>query len=236
MQRHYLDQGVFIRSMATRGSYGGLPRAAKGVTKLLDASGRDYVAVETVGVGQVELDIMKRSDTTVVVLTPGAGDTVQTMKAGIMEIADIFVLNKADLPGADKLRVELEAMLEMSSPRPWWTVPIVMTQAHEGIGVEDLYQQIREHRSALVQSGELHRRRQAQRKDELLESVQCHVEAQFLGLVEQDAEFAEIMGRVERGEVDPYTAAREILASESLLQSCLAPVQERERQWEPRKE
>ncbi len=222
MQRHYLDTGVFIRSMATRGSHGGLPRAAKAVTKLLDAAGKDFVAVETVGVGQVELDIMKRSDTTVVVLVPGTGDTVQTMKAGIMEIADIFVINKADHPGAEKLMVEMETMLEMSPDRSWWRVPILMTQAHVGKGIEELVGEIERHRQALEESGKLNERREAQRKDEVLESIQYTVESRILGLIESDSEFAEIMERVDSGELDPYSAAREILSNESLLQSCLS--------------
>lgn len=222
MQRHYLDSGVFIRSMATRGSHGGLPRAAKAVTRLLDASGKDFIAVETVGVGQVELDIVKRSDTVVVVLVPGAGDTVQTMKAGIMEIADIFVINKADQPGADKLMVEMETMLEMSPGRAGWKVPILTTEAHVGKGIEELRLEIARHRQSMEDSGELTARREAQRKDEILEGIRGRVEAHILHLIENDSDFADIMRRVETGELDPYGAAREILGSESLLQSCLA--------------
>ncbi|MFC1864666.1 methylmalonyl Co-A mutase-associated GTPase MeaB [Chloroflexota bacterium] len=233
MQRHYLDSGVFIRSMATRGGYGGLPRAAKGVIKLLDAFGKDYIVVETVGVGQVELDIMKRADTTVVVLVPGAGDNVQTMKAGIMEIADVFVVNKADQQGAEQLVVELETMLEMSPDRSWWKVPVLATQAHRGIGIGELYQQIESHRQALVQSGQLSDRRKVQRKDEVLENVQYKIQVQFLDLVERDGEFAAIMKRVEGGELDPYSAVEEIFSSESLLQSCLSGAEEEKGKWEP---
>jgi len=125
MQQHYLDEGVFIRSMATRGSHGGLPRATGGVVKLLSAFGKAFVLVETVGVGQTELDIMQNVDTTVVVLVPEAGDTIQTMKAGLFEIADLFVVNKADRPGADNLVAELRAMIHMyarqgSWRRRWW--------------------------------------------------------------------------------------------------------------------
>lgn len=232
MQKHYLDSGVFIRSMATRGSHGGLPQAAKGVIKLLDAFGKDYVIVETVGVGQAELDIMKRSDTTVVVLVPGAGDTVQTMKAGIMEIADIFVVNKADQPGANQLMVELESMLEMGPDCSWWKVPVLATQAHQGIGIDELYQQIESHRQALVESGQLSSRRQLQRKDELLESVQRKVQTQFLELVERNGEFAAIMKKVEKGELDPYSAVKEIFSSQSLLQSWLTEAKEEEKRWE----
>ena len=226
MQRHYLDSGVFIRSMATRGSYGGLPRAAKGVIKLLDAFGKDYIMVETVGVGQAELDIVKRSDTTVVVLIPGAGDTVQTMKAGIMEIADVFVVNKADQQGANQLIIELETMLAMSPDCSWWQVPILATQAHRGVGIGELYQQIESHQQALVQSNQLSSRRKVQRKDELLESLQDKIQAQLLELVERDGEFAAIMKNVESGQLDPYSAVKEIFSSQSLLQSCLAKSEE----------
>jgi len=226
MQRHYLDRGVFIRSMATRGSHGGLPLTAAGVIRLLDAFGMDYVLVETVGVGQAELDIMKRSDTVVVVLVPGAGDTVQTMKAGIMEIADVFAVNKADLPGANQIAIDLETMLEMSPPRPWWKVPIVQTQANQGTGVDELYQHIQGHREALVQSGQFSARRGEQRKDEVLEGVQRKIQGRLLGLIERDGQFSAIMKRVEEGELDPYSAANEVLSNESLLQSCLAAAEE----------
>ncbi len=226
MQRHYLDSGVFIRSMATRGSYGGLPQAAKGVVRLFDAFGKDYIVVETVGVGQAELDIVKRADTTVVVLVPGLGDTVQAMKAGIMEIADIFVVNKADQPGVEQIMGDLEMMLEMSPERSWWKVPILATQAHKGIGIEELYQKIGSHRQALTQSGQLSGHRKVQRKDELLEIVQHKFQAQFLEWFERDGEFAAIMKKVERGELDPYSAVREIFSSQSLLQSCLAGTEE----------
>ena len=232
MQRHYLDSGVFIRSMATRGSYGGLPQAAKWVIKLLDAFGKDYIIVETVGVGQAELDIVKRSDTTLVVLVPGAGDTVQTMKAGIMEIADIFVVNKSDQEGADKLLVELETMLEISPDCPWWQIPILATQAHTGTGVPELYQQIKSHRQALIDSGQFSSRRQSQRQDEVLESVQHKIQTQFSELIERDGEFAAIMKKVAGGKLDPYSAAREIFSNKSLLQSCLAGAEEEKQKWE----
>ena len=221
MQRHYLDEGVFIRSMATRGSHGGLPRTAKGVIKLLDAYGMDFVVVETVGVGQAELDIMRRSDTTVVVLMPGTGDTVQVMKAGILEIADIFVVNKADLTGAAQIVNDLEAMLEMSPADTVWKVPVVTTQANEGEGVGRLFEEIGGHRQALTESGGLGDRRQAQRRDEILESIQARIQGRLLGLVERDDEFVAIMARVESGELDPYSAVEQVFTNETLLQRCL---------------
>lgn len=221
MQRHYLDEGVFIRSMATRGSHGGLPRTAKGVIKLLDAYGVDFVIVETVGVGQAELDIMRRSDTTVVVLMPGAGDTVQAMKAGILEIADIFVVNKADLKGAAQIVNDLELMLEMSPENPVWKIPVIKTQANQNQGVDRLFLEIDGHRRAQTESGGLGDRRRTQRRDEVLESIQTRIQSRLLGLVEQDDEFAAIMSRVESGELDPYAAVEQVFTSQMLLQRCL---------------
>ncbi len=221
MQRHYLDSGVFIRSMATRGSHGGLPQTAKDVIKLLDAYGVDFIIVETVGVGQAELDIMRRSDTTVVVLIPGTGDTVQAMKAGILEIADIFVVNKADLNGTEQIVVDLESMLEMNPDNPAWKVPVIKTQANEGDGVDRLFAKISSHRQALTESGSLGDRRQAQRRDEILESIQARIQGRLLGLVERDHEFTTIMAMVESGELDPYSAVEQIFTNQTLLQRCL---------------
>ena len=172
MQQHYLDDGVFIRSMATRGSHGGLPRTASAVLKLLDAFGKDVIFVETVGVGQTELDIMETVDATVVVLVPEAGDTIQTMKAGLMEIADIFAVNKADRPGADYLMAELEIMLHQSPKQSWWQVPVITTQAVNGIGIKELYEHIERYYQALEQSGRLALKRQQQRKAEFLQTIE----------------------------------------------------------------
>src|SRR5215471_11213139 len=133
MQAHFLDPGVFIRSLSTRGSHGGIPRATRDVVRLLDAFGMDVVLVETVGVGQTELDIMRLAHTVVVVLVPEAGDTVQVMKAGLLEIADIFVVNKADREGADRLEQELLQMLALRQPGGW-QIPVLRTQARDGTG------------------------------------------------------------------------------------------------------
>jgi len=231
MQKHYLDSGVFIRSMATRGSHGGLPLTANGVVKLFDAFGMDYIFIETVGVGQAELDIMNRSDTVIVVLVPGTGDTVQIMKAGIMEIADVFVVNKMDLPGADQVVNDLEMMLEMGPPAEGWKTPIVTAQANNGRGMENLYHQFQNHREAMVRSGQLAKRRKEQRRDEVLESVQRTIQVRLHDLIRQDSEFAAIMQKVEAGELDPYSAANEVMRNESLLQSCLTAAEEASR-WE----
>jgi LAO/AO transport system kinase len=138
MQDHYSDPGIFIRSMATRGSLGGLARATGDAATVLDASGRDLVMIETVGVGQDEVDIVRLADVTIVILVPGMGDDVQTIKAGIMEIADIFVINKSDREGAERVEREIRAMQSLSTRHDHWTPPIVKTVASEGVGTKEL--------------------------------------------------------------------------------------------------
>src|SRR5215470_14008427 len=153
MQSHFLDEGVFIRSLSTRGSHGGIPRAARDVVRLLDAFGMDDVLIETVGVGQTELDIMRLADTVVVVLVPEAGDAVQVMKAGLLEIADVFVVNKADRDGAVRMQSELELMLQLRPPSGW-QVPVLLTVAADGSGVPALVEAIDQHSRYLAESGE----------------------------------------------------------------------------------
>jgi len=211
MQQHYLDEGVFIRSMATRGSHGGLPHATGGVIKLLDAFGKDFILIETVGVGQTELDIMQNVDTVVVVLVPEAGDTIQTMKAGLFEIADIFVVNKADRAGADNLVSELRMMLQLKSEDAWWLVPVVATEAVNNVGIDELYCQILNHRRALEETGRLQQRRQEHRRREFLEIVERRVSGELLKLGEDNDELGRRMAMVEAGLVDPYSAADELL-------------------------
>jgi LAO/AO transport system kinase len=217
MQQHYLDDGVFIRSMATRGSHGGLPRAAGGVIKLMSAFGKDFVLVESVGVGQTELDIMQNVDTVVVVLVPEAGDAIQTMKAGLFEIADIFAVNKADRPGADKLVAELETMAYSRSGEIQWQVPVVATEAINNVGIKELYGQVKKHRQTLEKTGRLSQRRQEQRRREFLQIVERSVSEELLKLVERDEELGRHMAMVESGELDPYSAADEILQLRTLL-------------------
>ena len=142
MQDHYSDPGIFIRSMATRGSLGGLARATADAATVLDASGRDLIMIETVGVGQDEIDIVRLADVTIVILVPGMGDDVQTIKAGIMEIADIFVINKSDREGAERVEREIRAMQSLAMRNDHWTPPIVKTVASEGLGTEELAEAI----------------------------------------------------------------------------------------------
>lgn len=229
MQQHYVDKGVFIRSLATRDSRGGLSRAARGVVKLMDASGKDFVLVETVGVGQTELDIVEAADTTVVVLVPEAGDAIQTMKAGLLEIADIFVVNKADREGADSLVIELEKMLHQSPKQEWWEVPVLMTQAVKDIGTEELLQSIQNHREALAQSGRLALHRERQRKREFLQTIQQRLVARILRLMEKDGGLAASLEGVEKGSIDPYSASLEILSNRKLLHHWLEELEEEEK-------
>ncbi len=159
MQSHYADAGIYIRSMATRGSLGGLASTTADVATVLDASGRDLVMIETVGVGQDEVDIVRLADVTIVVLVPGMGDDVQTIKAGIMEIADIFVINKADRDGAERVEREIRAMQSLAMRKDNWTPPIVKTVASEGTGITDLRAAIEKYRDYLEQSDRAQARR-----------------------------------------------------------------------------
>jgi LAO/AO transport system kinase len=216
MQQHYLDDGVFIRSMATRGSMGGLPQTASSVIKLLDAAGKDIILVETVGVGQSEVDIMEKTDTVLVILCPESGDAIQTMKAGLFEIADIFVVNKADNPGADNFVRDIQAMLQLREPS-WWNIPVVATEAVNDVGIEELYKQIQLHYQALCKEGRLSQRRQLQRKQDFLKTLERKLTHKLLRLIEQDGQLSSYIERVEKGELDPYSAADEILKSGNLL-------------------
>ncbi len=222
MQQHYLDKGVFIRSMATRGSMGGLPQTASSVIKVLDASGKDIILVETVGVGQSEVDIMKNTDTVVVTLSPESGDAIQAMKAGLFEVADIFVVNKADHPDATHSILALQTMLQPLNGSGWWDIPVVATEAVNDIGIGELYQQIQRHRQALSETGRLSQQRQQQRKDEFIKTVEEKVIKELIKSIEQDNQLSSYIGKIERGEIDPYSAADEILKSGKWLASWLS--------------
>ena len=216
MQQHYLDDGVFIRSMATRGNMGGLPQTASSVIKLLDAAGKDIILAETVGVGQSEIDIMEKTDTVLVILCPESGDAIQTMKAGLFEIADILVVNKADHPGADNFVRDIQAMLQLREPS-WWNIPVVATEAVNDVGIEELYKQIQLHYQALCKEGRLSQRRQLQRKQDFIKTLERKLTHKLLRLIEQDGQLSSYIERVEKGELDPYSAADDILKSGKLL-------------------
>jgi LAO/AO transport system kinase len=191
----------------------------------MDAFGKDFVLVETVGVGQTELDIMDAADTIVVVLVPEAGDAIQTMKAGLLEIADIFVVNKADREGADYLAMELEQMLRMNPKHHWWQVPVLTTQAINDIGIEELYREIERHRQALQEAGQLSLHRREQRRGEFIQTIEQGLRARLLELVERDRQLMKSLERVEKGESDPYSASMEILTNKTLLQTWLAELE-----------
>jgi len=216
MQQHYLDDGVFIRSMATRGSIGGLPQATSSVMKLLDAAGKDIILIETVGVGQSEVDIMEKTDTVLVVLCSESGDAIQTMKAGLFEIADIFVVNKSDHPGADNFVRDIQAMLRLREMN-WWNIPVVATQAVNDIGIKELHKQIQLHHQALRENGRLSQRRRLQRKQDFIRTLERKLTRELLTLIEEDGQLSIYIERVERGEIDPYSAVDEILESGKLL-------------------
>jgi len=209
MQRHALDQGVYIRSMGARGHLGGLSAASREAIRLLGTFGFDYVLLETVGVGQSELEVAAVADTTVVVLTPGLGDGVQMIKAGIMEIADIYAVNKADLPGAQKLVQEVRSMLNMG-PRLSWKPPIVMTVAARGEGLDELLDAVERHRQHLEVTGEAEERAAARLKDEAADLVGEWARRQARKLLDEDSDLAErlLADRI------PYAAAEQILTTE----------------------
>jgi len=221
MQAHALDPGVFIRSMATRGSLGGLARATGEVIKLLRAFGHDWVLVETVGVGQTELDIMKLADTTVVVLVPESGDAIQTMKAGLMEAADVFAVNKADRAGAPALMAELKfaAHLHYSStttPKDIdWEIPVLSCQAQADVGIVELLAEIARHRAALTEGGALTARRRRRLRAEL----EALLVEEFRGRVARGLAGGALRAKfdeVEAGAVDPYSAVAAMLPMVSL--------------------
>lgn len=211
MQDHVTDEGVYIRSMATRGHLGGLSLATPQAVRVLDALGWPWVLVETVGVGQVEVDIAGAADTTVVVVNPGWGDAVQANKAGLMEIADIFVINKSDRVGADDTRRDIQQMLELSTLGDW-EPPIVLTVGTTGEGCDELWRRVGEHGAYLEESGELERRRTARLDDELREILHRTIEAEVDRLA-SGSEFRSLHGEVVARRIDPYAAVKELLSS-----------------------
>ena len=217
MQQHYLDAGVYIRSMASRGHHGGLSRAAKGVIKLLDAFGKELIIVETVGVGQTELDIVAAADTTLLILVPESGDAIQTIKAGIMEIADLFVINKADRDGAERLQRDLQMMLHVRPAVDGWCPPVLSTQAHQDVGIAELYEAIATHRRKLSETGQLAARRQQNRRQELFDLLQQQLMAALTAQFENGEAHSGLLEQVETGVMDPYTAAQQMLGESGNL-------------------
>jgi len=218
MQTHTLDPDVFIRSMATRGSLGGLARATGDVIKLMDAFGFPWIIIETVGVGQTELDIIRQVDTTVVALVPESGDSIQAMKAGLMEVADVFVVNKADRDGAHALMAELRFSVHLhytggGAPKDVdWEVPVLAAQAANDVGIDELIGQVKRHRAVLEQAGALETRRQARRRAELEALLVEEFTAQVTARVQTDAALGATIEAVTAGRLDPYSAVAQILS------------------------
>ena len=211
MQEHATDRGVYIRSMATRGHLGGLALATPQAVRVLDAAGKPWIIIETVGVGQVEVEIVGTADTTVVVVNPGWGDGVQANKAGLMEIADIFVINKADRKGTEETRRDLEQMLELSDLAPDdWRPPIVAAVAIERKGIDELWATVLRHREHIESSGELARRREFRLREELREIVARRLEQRAREIVTPDR-WADLQQGVLARTVDPWSAADELL-------------------------
>ncbi|MBW1682525.1 MAG: methylmalonyl Co-A mutase-associated GTPase MeaB [Deltaproteobacteria bacterium] len=213
MQRHSLDEGVFIRSMATRGHFGGLTQSTRSAIDVLDAMGKDYIIVETVGVGQDEVDVVKSAHTTVIVVIPGMGDDIQAIKAGILEVGDIFVINKADREGSDKTLSDLRLMIDMDQKKyedGGWKPPIVKAQAVFDKGVEEVLEEVEKHRAYLLETqGEIDFRRSPKRvREELMDLVKNRVIEEVLT---ETGDFDAAVEAIARGEKDPYSACDELV-------------------------
>jgi LAO/AO transport system kinase len=219
MQQHSLDQGVFIRSLGSRGSHGGVSRATMEIACLLDAFGMNQILIETVGVGQTELDIIGLADTTAVVLVPEAGDTIQTLKAGLMEIGDVFIINKADRDGADRIAAEVRTMLDLIPNRDGWSAPVIKCVAREGTGVEEILDAVDQHRAFC----EARPRAEAFRRDYLKRWLVELVLAEMSQRLRRAATGigAGLFESVARGQVDPYSAAARLLADPAMVRACL---------------
>jgi LAO/AO transport system kinase len=222
LSEHFLDPGVFIRSMANRGALGGLSEAALQAALLLDAAGREDVFVETVGVGQAEIDIIDHADTIVLVLMPGSGDSIQALKAGVMEIPDVIVINKAEHPLTDTMVREIRGVLSLANldrsaaddeapARPRWRVPIVKTEATRGAGVEELVERLEEHRAHILAEGQLAERRSRNLRNEVLAIATARMRRSLEDDLSGDAEFQRLLQEVVERRLDPASAATTLL-------------------------
>jgi LAO/AO transport system kinase len=210
MKSHYTDRDVFIRSMATRGNLGGLSRATSDAIKALDAFGSDIIIVETVGAGQIEVDIVKVADTVIVISVPGMGDIIQTLKAGIMEIGDIFAVNKADLDGVEKCILEIKMMLELSENKNGWIHPIVKTFGNRDDGANELYEAIKNHRKYLLESGHHEKKKIMRGKADLINILQNLFIKNLYDVISEE-EMEEFGKKIANREKDPYGIIEEII-------------------------
>jgi LAO/AO transport system kinase len=220
LSEHFLDQGVFIRSMANRGALGGLSEAALQAALLLDAAGREEVFVETVGVGQAEIDIIDHADTIVLVLMPGSGDSIQALKAGVMEIPDVIVINKADHPLTDTMVREIRGVLSLANldrsedevpTHPRWRVPIVKTEATQGTGIDELVERLEDHREHILAAGQLEERRRRNLQNEVLAIATARMRRRLEEELSEDAEFKSLLEEVVQRRLDPASAATRLL-------------------------
>jgi LAO/AO transport system kinase len=210
LSEHFLDADVFIRSMASRGALGGLAEASLQAALLMDAAGKDDVLIETVGVGQAEIDIVDHADTVVLALMPGSGDSIQALKAGVMEIPDVIVVNKADHPLTDTMVREVRTALSLG-PQAGWKVPIVKTEASKGVGVPELLDAIDEHRAFIEDEGSLEERRARNLRNEVLALAAARTKRELEKLASTDEDVEALLERVVSREIDPANAARELL-------------------------
>jgi LAO/AO transport system kinase len=218
LTEHFLDRGVFIRSMANRGALGGLSEAALQAALLLDAAGREDVFVETVGVGQAEIDIIDHADTIVLVLMPGSGDSIQALKAGVMEIPDVIVINKADHPLTDTMVREIRGVLSLANldrtpeeVRGQWRVPIVKTEAAHNRGIDELIERLGEHRAHILERGQLSERRARNLRNEVLAIASARLRRRLEEDLREDADFKRLLEEVVERRLDPASAATELL-------------------------
>ncbi len=211
LSEHFLDPGVFIRSMASRGALGGLSEAALQAALVMDAAGKDDVLIETVGVGQAEIDIVDHADTIVLALMPGSGDSIQALKAGVMEIPDVIVVNKADHPMTDTMIKEVRGVLALAHDPDGWHVPILRTEAIRGEGIPELLEKISEHRAHIEANGTLEKRRARNLRSEVIGIATARMRRRLEEVVEDNAEISALLDRVVSREIDPATAATELL-------------------------
>lgn len=212
LSEHFLDAGVFIRSMANRGALGGLSEATLQAALLMDAAGKDEVLLETVGVGQAEIDVIDHADTVVLVLIPGGGDSIQALKAGVMEIPDVIVVNKADHPMTDTMVREVRSILSLApKTEDAWRVPIVKTRGDTGEGVDELLAKLDEHRAHLQERGQLEERRRANLRAEVLALTTARLRRRLEGAIAEDDGFRALLEEVGDRQTDPATAATKLL-------------------------
>lgn len=222
LQNHFLDEKVFIRSIPTRGKIGGLSKKIHAIARLLDAFGKDIILIETVGVGQTEVDVRDIADTTVLVMTPIAGDYIQAMKAGVIEIADIFVINKMDLGEAAVVAEDIASVLALRKKPGDWKPPVLLAQSTDEIGITEILGAIEDHRQFMNTEGLAEKRREHRRKQEFREIMKERVLERLAKSLLENRQFNEYLRKVEKGEMNPYRACEEILAGNGVWEAIFA--------------